>query len=131
LQGVNGLRQSKTSPTTKKPRGRAGQVRTDTARARCPQRCYRELPASYIADVNCDIALFKDANDQRDAIHNMRVEPDALPIDDVPSRAARHSHSRFELHSHPSGVSPHGNAVLGHLPEGQLKFRRQRNRIGQ
>jgi hypothetical protein len=38
---------------------------------------------------------------------------------------------RFELQSHPFGVSPHGNTGLGRISECQVKFRRQRNCIRQ
>ena len=38
---------------------------------------------------------------------------------------------RFELQSHPFGVSPHGNTGLGRMSEGQVKFRGQKNRIRQ
>jgi hypothetical protein len=32
-----------------------------------------------VADANADIELFKDVKDQRDAVHDMSVAPDALP----------------------------------------------------
>jgi hypothetical protein len=42
--------------------------------------------------------------------------------------------SRFELHTHPPGVPPHGDAALGHMIgriiESQIKFRGKKSRVG-
>jgi hypothetical protein len=43
--------------------------------------------------------------------------------------------SRFELHTHPPGVPPHGDTAVGHMigrvVEGQVKFREQKHGIRQ